>query len=789
MSSVMSLRRFLVRVAWILVAVVILQWSGAAASRADVTLVENGQARAVVFVPARVWDDPPQSPEPATVWKTLKAEDNRRRLRESVRDFVGIVQRMSGAKLEVVVGAPPANDTRPAILIGELAPAPYAGDAKIYPYQQGFRVQVAGSKVSVAGQSDLAVSYAIYTLLDQLGCRWFMPSPLGEVLPKQPTITVTAQDLTTGPATIYRGLWYCDNDYARRNRLGGMELSAGHALEFTVPKELRESHPEIRAMIGGKPHPHLIKWTHPLVADAISSAALAQFEKNPDLHTFSLSPDDGATWDESDDRKYDAGDFDPSIQTVSKTDRLLVLVNRVAERVSAKYPQAQFGVLAYVDYTRPPVREKLHPNVVPQIAPITFSRAHPMNDDGEPNNASLRRMIEGWAKASPAVSYYFYAYYLAEVSSPNPMMTKWGNDIPYVYRQGHCRYWQPETMTNFETSMHALYLGLRMAWDPAQEPAKIFDELHTRFYGAAAHDMAAYWTTIDRGWIETPEYAGCGFGHLRRWTPEKLAAAKQHLTAAAAACQSDTERQRVELATLSFDQFAQFMRMRRDLADGKWTNLATDAADYRQKMIALGERFQPQFAFTRMGWTGPETVNVRYFDAFYRATYDDAARVARDFRILNSAPLRQWRFKSDPKNEGEAAGWLRPEFDDAAWAATDCVVDTWSRMGLHNYMGSAWYRATIDVPDVAAEKKVRLWVGATDGRVRVFVNGQRVPYIDAMGKSSDSFSGYCQPVSFDITATVKRGGKNSVALWCTREFMNELGTGGLLAPLAIYTEK
>ena len=32
---------------------------------------------------------------------------------------------------------------------------------------------------------------------------------------------------------------------------------------------------------------------------------------------------------------------------------------------------------------------------------------------------------------------------LAEASAPNPMIAKWGTDIPYVYAKGNCRYWQP----------------------------------------------------------------------------------------------------------------------------------------------------------------------------------------------------------------------------------------------------------------------------------------------------------------------------------------------------------
>ena len=766
----------------------VLAMTSGLAVRADSTLVADGQARAAVFVSERVWDDATKSPEPAGVWRSLKPEDNRRRLRESVRDFVGVVERMSGAKLPVEVGAPKAGDARVAILIGELATAKFGPPAKKAEYQQGLRIVVGNNAVGLIGESDLATSYAIYTLLDQLGCRWFLPSAMGEVLPISKTITLKDQDVSTAPYTIDRSLTYSDNDFARRNRLGGMELSAGHALEFAVPKELRTQHPEIKAIIGGKPHDHYVKWTHPLVAEAITKTLLDMLAKDPEMKTLSLSPDDGATWDESDDTKFDAGDFDPSLQTVAKADRLMVLCNRIAAAIAPKYPDVKFGMLAYVDYTRPPVREKPHPAIVPQIAPITFTRAHPLNDPGEPNNKSFQHLIEGWGKVVPTTSYYFYGFYLAEVSSPNPMLTKWGHDIPFIYQRGACRYWQPETLTNFDTSLHAHWLGLRMAWDPSQKPEAIVDEINSRLYGHAGAAMSAYWRHIDDTWVKVPEYAGCGFGHLRRWNVEKLTEARRLMNAGRAACSSDAETARVKLADDSLATFEMLMQQRRDLADGRWSTLAGQVTAYRDRMIELGKQYEPQFAFTKMGWTGEKTLNVIYFDAFYGATHNDAARVATQFNVI-AAPLKQWRFQTDKDKTGEAAGWSKPEFDDSTWKTTDCVVDTWSSLGLHNYMGSAWYRMKVKVPPLIAGKKTFLWLGATDGRVKVFVNGQHVPHINDKGEKADSVSGHCQPFSFDISSAVKPAAENSISLFCTREIVNELGTGGLLAPAAVYVER
>jgi hypothetical protein len=60
--------------------------------------------------------------------------------------------------------------------------------------------------------------------------------------------------------------------------------------------------------------------------------------------------------------------------------------------------------------------------------------------------------------------------------------------------------------------------------------------------------------------------------------------------------------------------------------------------------------------------------------------------------------------------------------------------------------------------------------------------------VSEKGEKADSFTGYCQPASFDITSAIKEG-DNKISLMCTREAVNELGTGGLLAAPAVYREK
>jgi hypothetical protein len=762
-------------------------------AQADVTLVADGKPQLKIYVPPRlIAEDAKPAARPAgpPSWTDAEAARQKNRLRESVEDLAQTLKKISGAELEIVsTEATPAADV-PAIFIGDLANTAFGPPAKSAPFKQGFRYVVRGNRIGLGGESDLATSYAVYELLDRLGCRWYMPGEMGEVLPQLKTIALPEIDFSSAPGTIYRGIWYADEAYKRRNRMGGLLLSAGHALEGYVTDAQRKEHPEWVGIVGGKPHARRLKWSIPAVSDAVADYWLASLEKNY-VPSVSLSPDDGIDFDESaEDKALDAGDFDTTSQSVSLTDRLLVLCNRVAEKVSKKYPDVMFGMLAYGPTTRPPVREKVHPAVVPQLAPITYSRAHPMTDDAVPDNKEFRALIEGWGKAAKYTSVYFYAYFLAEPSAPNPMIKKWSIDVPFVLRHG-CQFWQPETMPNFETSMHALYLGNRLAWDPALKPADIVDELHKKFYGAAAAPMAAYWTHIDDCWTTVPEYSGCGFGYLRRWTPERLARARELITAALAAAETPLELRRIRLADDSLELFELFMKLRRDQAEGRWANLAADAAHWRSQVNYLGEKYQENSCFTRVPWR-LTTVNGSYFGAFYQKTYEDASRIAKDAVLLTPQPLREFRYEADADKSGESKGFAKPDFDDMAWKTTDVCTETWSSIGHHAWFKSLWYRTEVKLPAIPkalATKKIYLWLGSTDGSVKVFVNGTHVPYVNAKQETKEEFNGFCEPAAFDITSAVRPGQTNQISILTTRTFFNELGTGGLLGPVTIYREK
>ena len=194
-------------------------------------------------------------------------------------------------------------------------------------------------------------------------------------------------------------------------------------------------------------------------------------------------------------------------------------------------------------------------------------------------------------------------------------------------------------------------------------------------------------------------------------------------------------------------------------------------------------------------WFGKDkTFANQYFDWFYNKTHLAAARIASECTQLLPKPLTEFRFCADTEGKGTESGAASENFDDSAWKTTNVSVDTWSFLGYHNYMGSMWYRAVVDLPSIPSGKRIWLWVGATDGTIQAFVNGKKVSgtrdvnFKAESAKMEEAPSGYGVPFRFDVTDAVRKG-KNVIAFYLTRgKVPNEIGTGGLLSPVTLFVE-
>jgi hypothetical protein len=210
-------------------------------------LVKDGQAAAVIAVPAQ--------------------PDEYEKL--AVQDLTTYLTKMSGAKLEVkslaadeleAFLAEAGRQGLTAVVLGKLAlPRLQQALGNRANVRGAFALQVGKADVFAAGHSE-GTYYAVLELLERLGCRWFMPGDLGEVVPLLKTVNVKAQ--TTAQAPSFPSRWYQepDREWQMRVRCGGDIFGGGHGIPtpkgVAVNKQTGEIEPaeyaEFFALVKGK---------------------------------------------------------------------------------------------------------------------------------------------------------------------------------------------------------------------------------------------------------------------------------------------------------------------------------------------------------------------------------------------------------------------------------------------------------------------------------------------------------------------------------------------------------
>ena len=505
-----------------LMVIVVLAPRHAAAAPDSINFANKGKAQCVIVVPAGAMAENVVFPRRHVDYVEHIAEIKRQLLRDSVRDLAHYLGKIAGAEFEVVESRPPGDQRNP-IYVGKRAQRIFGPVGITKSGAFGFRV-VADPKrgIGLYGESEHGTSYAIYELLHQLGCRWYMPTELGEVIPRRITLTVPIMDHKRAPATEYRGMTQGGADWKRRNRftttgkrLGRLPGRIGNGVGYDGTRvTVSAGHnmlwrliPEESGLRG-----RAFGWTDPKLADVMSQTMLGELDTHfaevlaagiPVRYRLNM-PDGQFPTEDPEERKYDPAPrvWEKAAGRWSITDRLILLTTRILERVTKVHPNVSVETLGYVNHSSPPARYKPHPHITWTIAPIDFNRHHPMDWPDHVNEYWLRDMVQGWASQNVSLGAYWYGMNLAELSAPCPFIAKWGTDIR-ILLENNLVAWSPETMNGWDSMLPGYYLSARMTFDAKETPEEILDDLWTRFYGPAAKPMASYWTGDAQVFIRT----------------------------------------------------------------------------------------------------------------------------------------------------------------------------------------------------------------------------------------------------------------------------------------------
>ncbi|MGI5820303.1 MAG: DUF4838 domain-containing protein, partial [Armatimonadota bacterium] len=642
--------------------------------------------------------------------------------------------------------------------------------------QSGFFVEVTGSTVRLAGTTPTATCYAAYDLLEQLGCRWFMPGEIGEVVPRLGQLQLQVDSRVSLPDFKGRFLQALPRGeasdlWALRNKLGGEVFPGAHSWNRLVPPDRYfDTHPEYYALVDGERAPRQLCTSNPMVAAIAAGAIIEEHAANPEKTWFGIGPNDGGGFCECDNcTAQDTGQIDPFSGEVSITDRFLRFANAVAGQVHEIYPEIRFAFYAYHSYMLPPREVMPDPSIVPAIAPIRLCRLHGMGESVCAERNFHQYLITEWTKISPEVYHRGYSYNLAGPNLPLNYVGRWGYEIPYCARNGITGM-RIETQMSWANYGPLGYVMAKLMWDTRTDLSALLEDYYDRFYGPAAKPMQLYWMYMDRARRNAPYHTGNAVNIPDIYSARDMEYLSQRLRDATRVTRNaGVYSERVLIATKSWEYLDAFLRMREASESYRWGE-ARRALDEMREVGRWMHEYDPPLMASGGG--------ISRVERFWAPEVEQGhARTSGGNRMIEGLPDR-WRTYMDPNDVGEALRFFSRRVDDSDWQTLRTHSASWSDQGLRYYRGVMWYRQEVQILPMWGGNRVMLWFGGVDESAKVWVNDIYVGEVETNGWT---------PVELDITHAVRFGRDNLIAVKVTNEKTNELGAGGITRPVMVWS--
>ena len=374
---------------------------------------------------------------------------------------------------------------------------------------------------------------AVYEFLRGLGCRWYCPGEIGEIVPKMDSVEIPQADKVIRPDFPARDLLFYYHEFwsARKGIPWGADeikwqlrqgfnptdevIGRGKAHGIMVVHcrdEMKQAHPENYALWGGK------RQTNDWGAPCLSSPGL--FEENVKYARavfdhynepmISVMPSDSYVG--LCECELCKGKSTPERgHNGTLSDYVWDYVNRVAIELYKTHPDKKITCLAYGNYSLPPEKIKtFSPNVVIGIAQ---GRVNFHDPEVRKKTEELRRM---WLEKIPSKALYEYEYYLhgrplgpgdgmpvyfmrSIVSDLRALKGVSLGDYIEVYRTHGAE--DGKAADIFSYSHLNSYVTGRFYWDVNQDLDAMLEEYYDKFFGPARKEMKAFMEYAEANWM------------------------------------------------------------------------------------------------------------------------------------------------------------------------------------------------------------------------------------------------------------------------------------------------
>lgn len=741
-------------------------------------------------------------------------------------ELADYVEKMTGARLPIDLGKPHHRVPGTYVVL----------EPKIDPTKEVsadgtediFTIQQRRNALTITGNSDAATLYGVYQYLHELGVRWYMPGEIGENVPKLKDLKIGSRSKIYKPSFRTREIDYSGYNethfhpkaQARQHREWDLWLlrnkvhfvrsihwghlhrydfnwtreNSFHNLHFIIkPLDLEKS-PERFPLItrGGETKRCKdrvqICFTHPENIRTAIDGALKYFEKDPWKLTFPLSLNDwGGICECANCTKANGGVFPPR-----DPNRVVwKFMNAVAEGLTAKLPNKRIAFFTcYGGMTCPPEDIQVAKGIV-GVSCHVCSNSTDITDPGCPFNRRYYDWIRRAGATGAEQGCYDYSMF---GGTPQPLTIL--NSIKTYHDLGYVWY-HTESMGRDEQRKIVLWAQAQLAWNVNQDPAQLLKTFCEDYYGAAGDDVLAVLNIIEAGCRKMPKIIIGSLGVAQSiMTDDVIEAGLKRLESAAGKVRG-REKERLERFSGTFVMLSMRATIGRVffLAQEERSEASKSAVTYACQRFEdnwdhcdLSETCSPTIlaGIARLK-RAAEAISAEVTPSASKELADaDQPTILKELFSFSKVPDKienlfllpeLWRFRVDITREGEAQGWMKPDFDDSKWH----TLSTWNyyeRQGFDQYDGAFWYRVRFKAPTFPEGKKVFLRIGALDDEGKIYLNGKLAH--QRWHLNPDDWQS-----SFEVEVTdfLRPGKENVIAVYGNDEY----GVGGIWKPCALYT--
>ncbi len=146
-------------------------------------------------------------------------------------------------------------------------------------------------------------------------------------------------------------------------------------------------------------------------------------------------------------------------------------------------------------------------------------------------------------------------------------------------------------------------------------------------------------------------------------------------------------------------------------------------------------------------------------------------------------PLKDWKFRTDPLEQGLTQGWQQPDLKEDGWMP-GLVPAFWAEMDdVGNYQGYGWYRVRFQVPATWKGRSVQIRFAAIDEEAWVYVNGTLVREHSAATENKPGTDLWEMPFIAEVPPSALRYGADNVLVVRVN---NTAHNGGLWRPVLVH---